>query len=357
MTTPASQKPLSISLQSCAKTFADGTRVLEPLDLDIRAGETLVLLGPSGCGKTTTLRLIAGLEQPDAGGRVLFDGVDVTTQSIESRNVGMVFQSYALFPNMTVAENVGYGLRIRKRPVAEQRTRVAEMLAMMRIEALADRSIDQLSGGQRQRVALARALAVQPRALLLDEPLTALDAQLRDALRVEINQLLRELGITAIYVTHDQAEAMALGDRIIVMSHGRVAQTGTPREIYHQPASPFVAGFIGTMNRLSGEMGPNGFSCAAGIVPWQGGHSAASEILFRPEDVRIAGAGEHADLVGTVAAAFFLGDRTRLFVDIGDRQPLVVESMARCTLQLGEAVRMRVDPQGVLDLSSHRASH
>ncbi|MDD2875205.1 MAG: ABC transporter ATP-binding protein [Azoarcus sp.] len=357
MTLATSPKPLSISLQSCAKTFADGTRVLEPLNLDIRAGETLVLLGPSGCGKTTTLRLIAGLEQPDAGGRVLFDGVDVTTQSIESRNVGMVFQSYALFPNMTVAENVGYGLRIRKRPVAEQRTRVAEMLAMMRIEALADRSIDQLSGGQRQRVALARALAVQPRALLLDEPLTALDAQLRDALRVEINQLLRELGITAIYVTHDQTEAMALGDRIIVMSHGRVAQTGTPREIYHQPASPFVAGFIGTMNRLSGEMGPNGFICAAGIVPWQGGHSAASEILFRPEDVRIAGAGEHADLVGTVAAAFFLGDRTRLFIDVGDRQPLVVESMARCTLQLGEAVRMRVDPQGVLDLSSHRASH
>lgn len=357
MTRPASTKPLSISLRSCAKTFADGTRVLEPLDLDIHAGETLVLLGPSGCGKTTTLRLIAGLEQPDTGGKVLFDGVDVTAQSIESRNVGMVFQSYALFPNMTVAENVGYGLRIRKLPAAEQRARVAEMLAMMRIEALADRSIDQLSGGQRQRVALARALAVQPRALLLDEPLTALDAQLRDALRVEINQLLRELGITAIYVTHDQAEAMALGDRIIVMSHGRVAQTGTPREIYHQPASHFVAGFIGTMNRLSGEMGAKGFVCAAGIVPWHGGHSAADEILFRPEDVRIAEEGEPADLVGSVAAAFFLGDRTRLFVDVGDRQPLVMESTARCTRGVGEQVRLRVDPQGVLDLSSQRGSH
>ena len=343
-------KPLSIQLQSCAKTFADGTRVLEPLDLNINAGETLVLLGPSGCGKTTTLRLIAGLEQPDAGGKVLFDGEDVTQQSIEARNVGMVFQSYALFPNMTVAENVGYGLRIRKLPAAEQRARVAEMLAMMRIEALADRHIDQLSGGQRQRVALARALAVRPRALLLDEPLTALDAQLRDALRVEINLLLRRLGITTIYVTHDQTEAMTLGDRIIVMSHGRVAQTGTPREIYHQPVSAFVANFIGTMNRLRGEMKADGFACAAGLLRWAGAQTASRELLFRPEDVRIMAEGEAFDLAGTVAAAFFLGDRTRLFVDVGDAQPLVVESLARCTLEVGQPVRLQVDPRGLLDL-------
>lgn len=343
-------KPLSIQLQSCAKTFADGTRVLEPLDLTINAGETLVLLGPSGCGKTTTLRLIAGLEQPDAGGKVLFDGEDVTHQSIEARNVGMVFQSYALFPNMTVAENVGYGLRIRKLPAAEQRTRVAEMLAMMRIEALADRHIDQLSGGQRQRVALARALAVRPRALLLDEPLTALDAQLRDALRVEINLLLRRLGITTIYVTHDQTEAMTLGDRIIVMSHGRVAQTGTPREIYHQPASAFVANFIGTMNRLRGEMKEGGFACAAGLLRWAGPPTTARELLFRPEDVRIVAEGEASDLSGTVAAAFFLGDRTRLFVEVGDAQPLVVESLARCTLEAGQPVRLQVDPRGLLAL-------
>jgi putative spermidine/putrescine transport system ATP-binding protein len=343
-------KPLSIQLHSCAKTFADGTRVLEPLDLNINAGETLVLLGPSGCGKTTTLRLIAGLEQPDAGGKVLFDGEDVTQQSIETRNVGMVFQSYALFPNMTVAENVGYGLRIRKLPAAEQRERVAEMLVMMRIEALADRHIDQLSGGQRQRVALARALAVRPRALLLDEPLTALDAQLRDALRVEINLLLRRLGITTIYVTHDQTEAMTLGDRIIVMSHGRVAQTGTPREIYHQPASAFVANFIGTMNRLRGEMKEGGFACAAGLLRWDGASTASNELLFRPEDVRIVAEGEASDLAGTVAATFFLGDRTRLFVDVGDAQPLVVESLARCTLEVGQPVRLQVDPRGLLAL-------
>ena len=246
-------KPVSIALYRCAKTFPDGTRAIEPLDLAVDAGETVVFLGPSGCGKTTTLRIIAGLEAPDPGGRVLFDGRDVTALTIERRNIGMVFQSYALFPNMSVAANVAYGLKIRGLGKGEIGGRVAEMLAMMRIEALADRGIDQLSGGQRQRVALARALAVQPRALLLDEPLTALDAKLRDALRLDIDQLLRRLGITAIYVTHDQAEAMALGDRIVVMEHGRVAQVGRPREIYQRPATRFVAEFVGTMNRLRGR--------------------------------------------------------------------------------------------------------
>ncbi len=233
--TDAGNKPVSIALTNCAKTFPDGTKALEPLDLAIHAGETVVFLGPSGCGKTTTLRIIAGLEEPDAGGKVLFDGVDVTHLPIEQRNVGMVFQSYALFPNMTVAGNIGYGLKIRKVPEAQIKARVSEMLAMMQITRLADRRIDQLSGGQRQRVALARAIAVRPRALLLDEPLTALDAKLRDTLRLEIDSLLRSLGITAIYVTHDQAEAMALGDRIVVMEHGRVAQIGKPREIYQRP--------------------------------------------------------------------------------------------------------------------------
>lgn len=343
-------RPLSIRLQSCAKTFGNSHRVLEPLDLDIAAGETLVLLGPSGCGKTTTLRLIAGLEQPDAGGRVLYDGKEVTALGIEARNVGMVFQSYALFPNMTVAENVGYGLRIRRLPLAERYARVAEMLAMMRIEKLADRAVDQLSGGQRQRVALARALAVRPRALLLDEPLTALDAQLREALRVEINQLLRGLGITTVYVTHDQSEAMALGDRIIVMSHGRVEQAGTPREIYHAPASAFVADFIGSMNRLRGEVREGGFACAGGFLRWNEAPATAGQVMFRPEDVRIAAADEPADLAGAVAASFFLGDRTRHFVAVGDDKPIIVDSFARCTLAVGEPVRLRVDTRGLLVL-------
>jgi putative spermidine/putrescine transport system ATP-binding protein len=345
---PDGTKPIAITLERCGKTFADGTRALEPLDLTVQGGETVVFLGPSGCGKTTTLRIIAGLEFPDGGGRVLFDGTDVTPLGIEKRNVGMVFQSYALFPNMSVAGNIGYGLVIRRRSKAEIATRVAEMLAMMRIEPLANRSIDQLSGGQRQRVALARALAVQPRALLLDEPLTALDAKLRDSLRLEIDQLLRRLGITAIYVTHDQAEAMALGDRIVVMEHGRVAQVGRPREIYQRPATRFVAEFIGTMNRLVGSVRDGAFVTAAGSIPWPDAPPAAAEVLFRPEDVMLAETAPH--LNGTVASAFFLGDRTRLFVQVGDGRPLVVETGTRRDFRHGEAIGLTVDPRGLLAL-------
>jgi putative spermidine/putrescine transport system ATP-binding protein len=339
---------LSITLQACAKTFDDGTRVLEPLDLSIAAGETLVLLGPSGCGKTTTLRIVAGLERPDAGGRVLFDGDDVTALDIAQRNVGMVFQSYALFPNMSVAENVGYGLRVRRTPAAERTARVREMLAMMRIEALADRKVDQLSGGQRQRVALARALAVRPRALLLDEPLTALDAKLREALRTEISALLRRLHITSVYVTHDQAEAMALGDRIVVMSHGRVEQIGSPREIYQRPASRFVADFIGAMNRLPGRMLAGAFHCSGGSIAWPQGPERAQEILFRPEHVRIAESEAVADLRGTVSATFFLGDRSRVLVDIGDDRTVTLEGAMRRPLRPGERLGLRIDAQDLL---------
>jgi putative spermidine/putrescine transport system ATP-binding protein len=260
----------------------------------------------------------------------------------------MVFQSYALFPNMSVARNIGYGLMIRKRPKAEVSARVADMLAMMRIEALADRSIDQLSGGQRQRVALARALAVQPRALLLDEPLTALDAKLRDSLRLEIDQLLRRLGITAIYVTHDQAEAMALGDRIVVMEHGRVAQVGRPRDIYQRPATRFVAESIGTMNRLSGSVRDGVFVAKAGSIPWPDAPPNTTEVLFRPEDVALATSASH--LTGTVDAAFFLGDRTRLFVQVGEGKPLVVETSARRDFRHGEAVALEIDPRGLMAL-------
>jgi putative spermidine/putrescine transport system ATP-binding protein len=338
--------PASITLAACRKTFPDGTRALEPLDLTIVAGETLVLLGPSGCGKTTTLRIIAGLEQPDEGGRVLFDDVDVTLLPIEKRNVGMVFQSYALFPNMTVAENIGYGLWIRGRSRVEIDGRVGEMLTLMRIERLADRQIDQLSGGQRQRVALARALAVEPRALLLDEPLTALDAKLREELRLEIDELLRGLGITTIYVTHDQAEAMALGDRIVVMSEGRVAQVGRPRDIYQRPASAFVAEFIGTMNRLRGTVRDDSFVTPAGSIPWPGATSTATEIRFRPEDVRLDENAPH--LRGKIAATVYHGDRTRLLVDVGSAQPIVLETSARRDFTRGEPVGICIDSLGFI---------
>src|SRR3978361_2098488 len=244
----------AVRIEACGKTFADGTHALEPATLDIARGETLVLLGPSGCGQTTMLRTIAGLELPDAGGKVLFDGRDMTPVPIERRNVGMVFQSYALFPNMSVSDNIGYGLKIRGVPDKERASRVAELVALTNISGLEKRRSDQLSGGQRQRVALARAVAIRPGILLLDEPLTALDAALRDRLRGELNRLLRALGITAIYVTHAKSAAMELGDRVVVMQKGAIAQIGTPREIYFTPQNRFVAEFIGAANIIEASI-------------------------------------------------------------------------------------------------------
>ena len=333
----------SVSLIECAKTFADGTRALWPLSLEIEDGETVVFLGPSGCGKTTTLRIIAGLESPDAGGLVLFNGEDVTQVPIELRNVGMVFQSYALFPNMNVEQNVAYGLKVRKVAGAESTRRVRDMLEMMDIVELKDREIDQLSGGQRQRVALARAIAVQPRVLLLDEPLTALDALLRERLRVDIDALLRRLGITAIYVTHDQAEAMALGDRIVVMSRGKVAQVGTPRQIYFRPANRFVADFIGTMNRVRGVISNGVVRTAAGGIPWSQGGDGEIEVLFRPENLTITGP-DAGHLTGVVESAFFLGDRTRIIVRGDGDTVLVVETSDRHEFRTGENVGLTVGP-------------
>ena len=339
----------SLRLIDCAKTFPDGTRALEPLSLEIPGGQTVVFLGPSGCGKTTTLRIIAGLESPDAGGRVLFDEDDVTDIPIEFRNVGMVFQSYALFPNMNVEQNIAYGLKIRRTPAAELAARVGEMLDMVQLRSLKDRKIDQLSGGQRQRVALARAIAVRPRVLLLDEPLTALDALLRERLRVEIDSLLRRLAITAVYVTHDQAEAMALGDRIVVMSHGRVAQVGTPREIYYKPANGFVADFIGSMNRIPGQVKNGHFETAGGKLPWENQGLEPKEVLFRPENARISDLDE-AQLRGRVASAFFLGDRTRLIVEGLGPEGVVVETSERREYATGEAIGLVIEPGALLTL-------
>ena len=340
-----SAQTTSVRLVDCAKTFPDGTRALEPLTIEIDGGETVVLLGPSGCGKTTMLRIIAGLEQPDAGGRVLFNDEDVTAVPIERRNVGMVFQSYALFPNMSVADNIAYGLRVRRQPANEITTRVGEMMEMMDIAELAGRRIDQLSGGQRQRVALARAIAVRPRILLLDEPLTALDALLRERLRVEIDSLLRGLGITAVYVTHDQAEALALGDRILVMSRGRIAQTGTPRDIYHAPSNDFVADFVGTVNRLKAPAGQDGTVLGGLPVPDKAEASEVN-ILFRPEDADIV-APDDAHLKGRVEASFFLGARTRVVVATDSGESVMVDSSGRATFDIGQEVGIRLNADTV----------
>ncbi|QCX49549.1 ABC transporter ATP-binding protein [Ralstonia pseudosolanacearum] len=350
--------PVPIRLRGCGKHFG-GQRVLDPLDLDIGAGETLVLLGPSGCGKTTTLRIVAGLEAPDAGGTVRFGDEEVTAHPIERRRVGMVFQNYALFPNLGVRGNVEYGLRIQRRrnrlSDAQIRARADALLDMMHLTPYAERAIGQLSGGQRQRVALARALAPEPRVLLLDEPLTALDAKLRESVRAEMDRLLRGLGITTVYVTHDQEEAMALADRIVVMDAGRIAQIGTPREIYFQPANRHVADFIGIMNRLDGERQGGAFVCAGGRVAVPAGEGAgagaASALFFRPEDAVLADPGRAA-LKGVVESAVFLGFRTRVRVAGVSNAPLFIDVPGRQQFAPGHAVGIEIAADRLLTLQA-----
>jgi putative spermidine/putrescine transport system ATP-binding protein len=337
----------SVHIEACGKTFADGTRALEPATLDIARGETLVLLGPSGCGKTTMLRIIAGLELPDFGGRVLFDGKDMTAVPIERRNVGMVFQSYALFPNMTVSDNIGYGLKIRGIPARERAARVAELVALTNISGLENRRIDQLSGGQRQRVALARAVAIRPGILLLDEPLTALDAALRDRLRGELNRLLRALGITTIYVTHDQSEAMELGDRVVVMQKGAIAQIGTPREIYFTPRSRFVAEFIGAANIVEAAIEGGHLVLPGGRQPIHGDMDMPAAVaMIRPETIRVEAAGS-APLSGIIDSVSFIGDRQRLVVSGASNRLLTVDAPNTVQVTRGERIGLSISPDAV----------
>src|SRR6516225_3258873 len=338
---------VAVRIAACGKTFGDGTRALEPVSLDIARGETMVLLGPSGCGKTTLLRMVAGLERPDAAGRLFFNDADVPDVPIEQRKVGMVFQSYALFPNMNVAENIAYGLKFRGGSAQERKARVAELVALTGIEGLEHRRIDQLSGGQRQRVALARAVAVRPSVLLLDEPLTALDAALRERLRSDLNQLLRTLGITAIYVTHDQAEAMALGDRIVVMRKGAIAQVGASRDIYFTPANRFVAEFVGAANILEGVSG-------AGALTLRGGRLAIEKTsvkgpslaMVRPESIAIVAA-ENANLTGEVTSVSFTGDRQRLTISGAAERPIMVDIPNALMVKAGDRVGLSVDPSAI----------
>ncbi|CCE04161.1 ATP binding protein (ABC superfamily, atp_bind) [Bradyrhizobium sp. STM 3843] len=345
---------VSLRVEGCAKTYADGTRALEPTTLDVASGETLVLLGPSGCGKTTLLRIIAGLETPDSGGRVLFDGKDLTSSPIERRNVGMVFQSYALFPNMTVAENIAYGLKIRGVAKPERAARVAELVQLTNISGLEDRRIDQLSGGQRQRVALARAVAIRPSVLLLDEPLTALDAALRERLRSELNRLLRTLGITAIYVTHDQAEAMELGDKVVVMRKGAIAQVGSPRDIYFKPADRFVAEFIGAANIIEAPIEDGRLMLAGGRQPVNGSEDLTTAVaMVRPETIRIVRS-DGAALNGVVESVRFSGDRQRIVVrDVSDK-PLVVDTANTIEVAVGERIGLAIAPEAIRFLPPDR---
>jgi putative spermidine/putrescine transport system ATP-binding protein len=296
----------AIRLRGLTKSFGSVTAV-DALDLDIMPGEFFSMLGPSGSGKTTVLRLIAGFEQPTAGTIELF-GDDVTRRAPFDRDVNTVFQDYALFPHMTVLDNVAYGLRVRGVGRAERRRRALDALASVRLEQFADRKPAQLSGGQRQRVALARATIIEPAALLLDEPLGALDLKLRQGMQVELKEMQRQLGITFIFVTHDQEEALTLSDRIAVFNEGRIEQLGTPQEIYEHPVSPFVADFVGTSNLFdAGE--------AKRMLNADGPRS------LRPEKIRLASAGSKpaagaATADGTVSEVIYLGTSTRILVDL-----------------------------------------
>ena len=342
-----------VEVVDCAKTYPGGAQALCPTTLTIEPGEVLALLGPSGCGKTTLLRVIAGLVDPDRGGRVAFNGEDVTTRPIEKRAVGMVFQHYALFPQMTVEANIGYGLRVRGVASEQIRRRVGEVIDLVRLAGLEQRRPAQLSGGQRQRVALARAVAVQPRVLLLDEPLTALDAKLKEALRDELAQLLRDLHITAVHVTHDQNEALAIADRLAVMQAGRIVQVGRGEDLYRQPGHPFVAEFLGRVNRLHRDAGAGHGLPLGGIEIFcpatLDGHAT---LLARPEDVQIHPGpvpppSAHGGPWGQarVLQRTFLGDRVHLrLAVVGQTESVVSDQPRDCPALAGDMLSISIDP-------------
>ncbi|GAB1471124.1 ABC transporter ATP-binding protein [Chloroflexota bacterium] len=331
-----------LKLSNISKQFGDFTAVRD-FNLEVERGEFISFLGPSGCGKTTTLRMIAGFETP-SGGVIAIDGEDITNKAPSQRNVGMVFQSYALFPNMTVSQNIGFGLRIRKDSEDAIKQRVSDMLGLINLGDKGKSYPYQLSGGQQQRVALARALAIQPEVLLLDEPLSALDAKIRVSLRQEIRQIQKELGITAVYVTHDQEEALSISDRIVVMSHGEMAQVGTPFEIYNFPKTRFVANFVGSLNTADAEI----VDPAKGTLKFEG---LGTELITgsdtksrkRGETVRISIRPERFNFASeqikdnvfdcTIENITFLGSVVRIQIKIGN-ESFIMDTFNRPSLTL-----------------------
>jgi putative spermidine/putrescine transport system ATP-binding protein len=317
---------------------------VDRLDLSVPRGALLALLGPSGCGKTTTLRLVAGLERADAG-HVRVDGRDITALPPEARNMGVVFQNYALFPHMTAAGNVGFGLETRKLSRTERSARVTEALAMVGMAQLAHRKPRALSGGQQQRVALARALAIQPELLLLDEPLSALDAQLRDGVREEIRALQRRLGTTAIIVTHDQSEALAMADLVAVMDHGRLEQVGPPQELFEHPATRFVAGFVGRSSRFAADVSTpgmlhvNGVALAAASTP----PSGKVDVFIRPHRVALGATG---DVAVRVTTRTYEGATVLLGLD-SPLGPLLAEAPATEKFAPGDSVAATLPPDAL----------
>jgi putative spermidine/putrescine transport system ATP-binding protein len=323
-----------VTLEGVRKTFGDFIAV-DGVDLEIARGEFFSLLGPSGSGKTTCLRMIAGFEEPTSG-RILLGGNDVTRIPPYDRDVNTVFQDYALFPHMNVYDNVAYGLKVKKVSATERRERVAEALRMVQLQGLDKRKPSELSGGQRQRVALARALVNRPKVLLLDEPLGALDLKLRQQMQVELKSIQQAVGLTFIYVTHDQEEALTMSDRIAVMNGGRIEQVGTPANVYEQPVSAFVAGFVGVSNVLSGDV-------AKAIT------GSDAPITIRPEKIRMASLDEKVgrdslSAAGTVAEVIYIGAHTRYIVelDAGGRLVVLQQNLTVSSMQVLEAKGKRV---------------
>lgn len=339
-----------LEIKHASKSFA-GADAVQDFNLEIDKGELVTFLGPSGCGKTTTLRMVAGFESPTEG-RILLAGTDITNRSPNQRNVGMVFQAYALFPNMTVADNVGFGLKVAKRSVEEIRQRTNEMLRLIRMPDLGERYPYQLSGGQQQRVALARALAIQPQVLLLDEPLSALDAKIRVELRYEIRRIQQEMAITTIYVTHDQEEALTISDRVVVMNAGRIEQVGHPSEIYNYPSTAFVASFVGTLNQFrcrvvdaaKGRLALDGQEFTTGSPITSGDTTVV--VMMRPEQMHMGEQKDENHLTGKVQSVAFLGSVVRVHLKLGD-SVVTLDVLNRRDLRLpkvGEAMTVSFPP-------------
>ena len=343
-----------VRFENVSKRYGGNAVAVNNISFTIPAGTLCTLLGPSGCGKTTTLRMIAGLDHPTSG-RVLIGGKDVSALPPAERDVSMVFQSYALFPHMTVLENVGYGLTVSGQPKARVREAARAALASVGLEGFEERLPSELSGGQQQRVAVARALVLEPSVLLFDEPLSNLDARLRRKMREEIRDLQQRLGVTVAYVTHDQAEALAISDKIIVMNQGGIAQEGTPRDLYESPASAFVAGFVGEAIRLpatltgrQGEMAQVRIGSATLSLPHRGAAEGAVQLAVRPEAVSLVDlADPSASLRGTVAKAAYLGGQMEYTLATEAGEVFVVDPHTNHARAVGEAVGLSLGQHGV----------
>ena len=345
---------IAVEARHVVKAFGHAdtaVRALDDVSIQIRKGEFFTLLGPSGCGKTTLLRLIAGFEMP-SGGTILLEGVDITTLPPNKRPVNTVFQSYALFPHLTVAQNIGFGLEMLGRPKAEVQATVARMLALVKLEALANRKTSQLSGGQQQRVALARALAPAPKVLLLDEPLSALDLKLRKEMQIELKRLQTETGITFIFVTHDQEEALTMSDRIGVMSAGKLQQVGNPKDIYNHPVNRFVASFIGETNFLPATRDGDMYRLDCGIkIAAPASQAARVTLTVRPEQVRLVAETEADALPAKITNLVYFGTDTHCHVSLPDGTEVVARLQSPATgdanLAIGQSVGLRFVPEAI----------